>query len=359
MSNSFEDIVDSASQRDVLSVEERLDRILFRPRPTGPEERLWVEVEAILATAVPESVRGLLRKRADYAGWVADIGARSAPESVVSRVARLVQLAFDAQELSRASATVRVGSPSPDDWQETSRRVFDGLRDLQREAWKQLRSRRALSPEQLKARLERLRSRERPEGDRLLLHYPTGSEPPWAYLEARLGFSRTEWEERFFSGDPDLHDWVAERLQPLAALSRLQDHVQNVTGVAPWEATSFLVCDVVPLLPRVRVDVPGERGPVRLLIGAPVISGEEVRLEYEARLAALGVASGSARKPSRRSNADVADEFERAYRRPDPERGGKTPTYEETFEAFNREHPGLYRDYKSFAETVRQKRRGS
>jgi hypothetical protein len=178
----------------------------------------------------------------------------------------------------------------PSWWRAHSERVFADFRDRQRLALALIGRDAPLPVARVKKWLAERVALEQGHGDRgLFLHYPTASGPQW--LEVWRGYTRED-EWRAFLGDypaagdeADAHETAfrertAARRNPLATIVELQDDIAAHTGVEPWEATGFLLCDEVPSLPWVKIKRPVPGGALEVVIGSLRVPPADVAAAY-------------------------------------------------------------------------------
>jgi hypothetical protein len=79
-------------------------------------------------------------------------------------------------------------------------------------------------------------------------------------------------------------DWIAQRSNRLCRIVDLARKIAKQTGCTENEATTFLLCDVVPQLPWLEAEVlnfdSGRRHAFTIHVGSPLVPAEDVRRFY-------------------------------------------------------------------------------
>jgi hypothetical protein len=269
------------------------------------------------------------------------------------RLARLVRSPRSGEK----TAWTSVDAEPPAWWEAHSRRVFEDFRALQTAALAMLGRSEPLSVANVGSYLRRRQAREAQLGDRgLFVHYPTGRErPAWSFLEVWLGYLMADYQAEFWvthfnhaEYEARRLEWLEARQQPLAKLVMMQDDIAQLTGCEQWQATQYLLCDVVPMLPWVRFKTPGRgRGGevVEIVVGSPRVPPNAVAAAYAAFRHRDGMTLGQA-MPSRSEWPTRIEAFVMEYR---AKLGGRRFLWHDCFTAFAKRCPEQpYKNTASF-----------
>jgi hypothetical protein len=167
-------------------------------------------------------------------------------------------------------------------------------------------------------------------------------------------------DEAYFAYPDDFEEELSNFIKvlesPLARIAQMHKKLAKATGCQLHEATMFLLCDIPPVLPVVEfkidesaLDSTGDTT-VRMIVGSTRVSGRSVAAAYEVFLDTLGT-SNRVHRP-RRGTPMKADAFHTALQANAGPR--KRVTWQESFKAFDAVNPGIYRNWRSYAETIRR-----
>ena len=245
---------------------------------------------------------------------------------------------------------------SPPWWDGEIERLFGALRDLQDEALSLVYGesgelREHLRPHDVKKVLGGVAAWDLAPGERVTLEVPTS----FYYHSDLLSFKTLT-----FVGQEAHHGGHREKTNRLLRLQELIDQVEYATGCRSGEALGFLLCDVVPWVPALRVEAGRPPGSIKILIRQPEIALDVVTGAIKAARRELGVDRG--RPPELRTGwPSVVYVFVEAWHKTHPGRLRWPPIYQ----AFGKRHPdapyvrgkGEGEGLASLRETFYQERR--
>jgi hypothetical protein len=262
------------------------------------ETDFWRELEVAAGFEAPitPQERAALRRHAGFAKALASYLRAKASHEGGAALSEAVELALIARAPEQSGDAARWSSldtQPPSWWEAHSRRVFAEFGGRQSAALALVGRTTPLEVAGVGAYLQSRREREAELGDRgLFVHYPTGEEhPAFSYLEVWRGYAMADYQAEFWVAHADRAayetrrlEWLAAREQPLAKLVMMQDEIAGLTGCEEWEATRYLLCAVVPLLPWVRINKrpwPGSQA-VEIVVGSPHVPPRAVAAAYAA-----------------------------------------------------------------------------
>ena len=330
------------------------------------EGEFWEEVEGAGEFDYPiaPELRALLCRDAAFAQAIATF-TRGASEderdAALLEAVRLARLAHEASKADEGEESFTDSDAQPPAWWEAhSRRVFEDFRAVQGAVLAMLGRSKPLSPAKVGRYLQQRRAREAEIGDRgLFVHYPTGRErPAYSFLEVWRGYSLAEYQAEFWVPhfDPDEHEtrrleWLEARQHLLAKVVMVQVDIAMRTGCQEWEATQYLLCGVVPMLPWVRFKTPGRsRGGevVEIVVGSPRVPPGAIAAAYAAYRKRQGIGLGHP-VPSRSEWPVRVETFVMEYR---ATLEGRRFLWAECFHAFKGRYPEqTYTSVASFKAT--------
>jgi hypothetical protein len=204
---------------------------------------------------------------------------------------------------------------SPEWWDSAIERLFGSLRHCQDEALLLVRGDEAgdrgyLDPRHVKKVLEQIADRDLLPGEHVTMDVPTG----FYDHGPLLSFATTTFVGRE-GGRADCRGAVSR----LRRLSEVAEQVRYVTGCHSWEALGFLLCDEVPWVPALQIDVGRPPGCINVLIRHPEISLQVINDGIKEARRELGVEHG--RPPDLRTGwPPVVYEFVEEWRKEKPGR---------------------------------------
>lgn len=338
--------------------------------------------------AIPDEIRALLEREKGFSSamgvWrTGDASERSRTMALLRTIARP---AVGAAGMRSGDVWQSQDAVPPAWWNAYSRSVFALFRDEQRLALSLLGVGHPVAVADLDRVIKAKRVTERVAGDRLTLRYPVATPLEAVGIpvyggEKEEGISTEQFEMEanldakvspiLEAMTKEKRGWSVRQLisrlrlgivdsrQSLARIASLQDDIAEETGCRPWEATAFLLCDVVPDLPFVRIERlqdwalehrPAGDGPIRITVGSPKVPASAIAAAYSKYLAD----DTSQPERSRRSRSAaplIAADFVRDCRRRVAAEG-RTASWTEIWEAFRTLHPDAYGSLKSFRQTV-------
>lgn len=351
----------------------------------------WDALADVLGeVAIPGEIRALLAREKGFSSamdvWRAgDASERSKTMLLLRTIARP---ALGAAGMRSGDAWQSQDAVPPAWWNAYSQSVFALFRDEQRQALNLLGVGRPVAVADLDRVIGAKRVTERVAGDRLTLQYPVASPLGAVGLpvyggeddagiptdefeaEARIDAVLSPYVDAMTEEDRGwymrgLIGWLrrsrgmVDSRQSLARIASLQDAVAKETGCRPWEATAFLLCDIVPDLPFVRIERlqdwflehrPAGDNPIRITVGSPKVPASAVAAAYSKYLADDTSRPERLRR-SRSAAPLIAADFVRDYRQRVAAEG-RSASWTEMWEAFRTLHPDAYGSLKSFRQTV-------
>jgi hypothetical protein len=253
------------------------------------------------------------------------------------------QDAFDTADVEEALAfflevAAPVNATPPRDWPDRSACVFSHYRDEQRLSFALFGLSKPLAWSRLEAFLTEIRDQEPAEGDRLFLDYATPDSEWRCILPIHKGFSTADAMAHL--QEPE---WIIARSNRLGRLWKTAQGIADETGCQVAQIVPFLLCNVTPLLPWLRVEATSRTTPAGVFrrftihVGTPDVTLDAVRDAYNlVRASALdGGDLRMARTRGRHEKRDRTAELLRfcaAMR----EQGSE---WEQVFRDWNRKHP--------------------
>ena len=247
-----------------------------------------------------------------------DLGEAEAEEledvvfAVVSDLKAVLRNRRSRRDQSRGRAPSWQTGYSPDWWDSEVARLFANLTNLQDKALLLIRggeaeSREYMQPQQVRKVLDGIAEWDLLPGEQMTLDVPTGfydHSPLLTYATVT------------FTGGEGGRGRVPNRLRRLAEIA---EQVQYATGCRLWEALGFLLCNEVPYVPALQIEVGRPPGSIQIIVRHPEISLQVINDGIKAARKELGVEHG--RPPDLRTGwPSVVYEFVMQWSKENPGR---------------------------------------